>query len=73
MLSTVQQASLGLASALLGVVFAQTLRHYGQYLDAALAGLAAEFCLMSILLVSAIAYHIRQHRPAAVQATAGLN
>jgi MFS family permease len=73
MLSTVQQASFGLGSALLGVVFAQTLRHYGQYLDAALAGLAAEFCLMSVLLVSAIAYHNRHHRPAAVQAGAGLN
>jgi len=49
MLSTVQQAAFGLGSALLGTVFAQTLHHYGNYLDAALAALLVEFCLMLVL------------------------
>ncbi|MFZ6754610.1 MFS transporter [Undibacterium sp. Dicai25W] len=60
-LTTVQQASFGLGSALLGAVFAQTLHFSANYLDAALAGLSGEFCLMLILLTSAIVYHYRHH------------
>ena len=60
MLSTMQQACFGLGSALLGAVFAETLQHSGKYLNAAIAGLVAEFCLMLILLFSAIAYN-RKH------------
>jgi len=60
-LTTVQQASFGLGSALLGAIFAQTLHFSGNYIDAALAGLSSEFCLMLILLISAIIYHFRQH------------
>ena len=68
MLTTVQQASFGIGSALLGAVFAQTLHHTGQYLDAALAGLLAEFCLMMILLASAVAFHKRRQPVTAIQA-----
>jgi MFS family permease len=57
MLATVQQASFGIGTALLGAVFAQSLTHGSHYLQAALAGLSAEFCLMLILLCSAIWYH----------------
>jgi MFS family permease len=67
MLSTMQQACFGLGSALLGAVFAETLQHSGKYLNAAVAGLAAEFCLMLILLFSAIAYN-NKHRHATVPA-----
>jgi predicted MFS family arabinose efflux permease len=69
MLSTVQQASFGLGSALLGAVFAQTLRHSGHYLDAVLAGLTGEFGLMSILLTGAILYN-NSHRRLAVRGSA---
>ncbi|HBO78122.1 MAG TPA: MFS transporter, partial [Cupriavidus sp.] len=58
-LATVQQASLGLGSALLGTVFAQRLHHAATYLDAALASLAAELCLMTILVAAALVYHNR--------------
>ncbi|WP_283149465.1 MFS transporter [Silvimonas soli] len=69
MLATLQQASFGLGSALLGAVFAQTLHYSGHYLDATLAGLGAEFCLMLILLLSAVARHYRSRDlPVAVQA-----
>jgi hypothetical protein len=60
--STVQQASAGLCPALLGAVFAETLQHSGQYINAALAGLVAEFGLMSRLPLSALAYSTK-HRP----------
>ena len=59
-LTTVQQASFGLGSALLGAIFAQTLHFSGNYIDAALAGLGGEFCLMLILLISGVVYHLRQ-------------
>ncbi|MDR3413113.1 MAG: MFS transporter [Formivibrio sp.] len=62
MLTTVQQAAFGLGSALLGAVFAQTLHHANHYLDAALAALAAEFCLMLVLVVCAVAYYLQQQR-----------
>jgi len=67
MLSTMQQACFGLGSALLGAVFAETLQHSGKYLNAVLAGLAAEFCLMLVLLFSAIVYN-RKHRHSTVAA-----
>ncbi|ABF08313.1 MFS transporter [Cupriavidus metallidurans] len=63
-LATVQQASLGLGSALLGTVFAQRLHHAATYLDAALASLAAELCLMTILVAAALVYHNRHGQPA---------
>lgn len=69
-LVTVQQASFGLGSALLGAVFAQTLRHTGHYLDAASAGLVAEFCLMLVLVASTVVYHNRQRRLAVLAAAA---
>lgn len=63
-LATVQQASLGLGSALLGTVFAQSLHHGGGYLDATLASIGAELCLMTILVAAALVYHARHGRPA---------
>ncbi len=66
-LSTVQQACFGLGSALLGAVFAETLQRSGKYLNAALAGLGAELCLILILLLSAIVYN-NKHRHSTVQA-----
>ena len=62
MLSTVQQAAFGLGSALLGAVFAQTLQLYGNYLDAALAALLAEFFLMLVLTGCTVGYRQRQQR-----------
>ncbi|GJG95555.1 MFS transporter [Cupriavidus pauculus] len=62
-LATVQQASLGLGSALLGTVFAQRLHHGGSYLDATLASLGFELCLMTALVVAAVVYHTRHGRP----------
>lgn len=58
MISTLQQASFGLGSALLGAVFAQSL-HYsqGNYLNAVTSALAVEWCLMLILVVLAWGYH----------------
>jgi MFS family permease len=56
MLTTVQQASFGLGSALLGAVFTQTLHTSGLYLDAAVTALQAEFGLMLVLVVAALAY-----------------
>ncbi len=62
MLSTVQQASFGLGSALLGAVLAQTLHLGGSYLHASIAALAAEFCIMLMLLISAAVYYRRHDR-----------
>lgn len=62
-LATVQQASLGLGSALLGTVFAQQLHHGGTYLDATLASLATELCMMAMLVVAALVYHARHGQP----------
>ena len=62
MLSTIQQAAVGLGSALLGTVFAQSLRHFGDYLDGALAALIVEFFLMLVLTLCAVAYRQRQQR-----------
>lgn len=62
-LATVQQASLGLGSALLGTVFAQRLHHAATYLDATLTSLAAELCLMTILVAAALVYHSRHGQP----------
>ena len=70
MLATVQQASFGLGSALLGAVFAQTLHHTGLYLDAALAGLGAEFVLMSVLVISSVLY-LRHDRVPPLRPVAG--
>lgn len=60
MLSTVQQASFGLGSALLGTVLAQVLHQGGDYLRAIVAALGVEFALMAVLLISAVFYH-RHH------------
>lgn len=62
MLSTVQQASFGLGSALLGAVLAQTLHFDGSYLHAAVAALSAEFCIMLMLLISAAVYYRRHDK-----------
>ncbi|WP_341249436.1 MFS transporter [Cupriavidus pauculus] len=62
-LATVQQAALGLGSALLGSVFAQSLHHGGGYLDATLASLGAELCVMTILVAAALVYHTRHGQP----------
>ncbi|SDP40477.1 Predicted arabinose efflux permease, MFS family [Ralstonia sp. 25mfcol4.1] len=62
-LATVQQASLGLGSALLGTVFAQRIHHGGSYLDATLTSLAAELILMTILVAAAAIYHARHGQP----------
>jgi len=62
-LTTVQQASLGLGSALLGTVFAQRLHHGATYLDATLASFAAELCLMTALVAAALIYHNRHGQP----------
>ncbi|CAG9180644.1 MFS transporter [Cupriavidus pampae] len=71
MLATMQQASFGLGSALLGTVFAQVLHHAGgasvagpaYYLDATLAGLGAELALVTLLLAGAVRYHARHGQP----------
>ncbi|HWT71126.1 MAG TPA: MFS transporter [Oxalicibacterium sp.] len=62
MLSTVQQASFGLGSALLGSVLTQTLHLGGTYLHAIVAALGAEFCIMAMLLISAVFYYRRHER-----------
>ena len=62
MLSTIQQTAFGLGSALLGTVFAQSLRHFGNYLDGALAALIVEFALMLVLTLCAATYRQRQQR-----------
>ncbi|WP_051228977.1 MFS transporter [Paludibacterium yongneupense] len=56
MLATVQQASFGLGSALLGAVFAQALHASGSYLEAVVTALSAEFALMGVLVCAALAY-----------------
>lgn len=60
MLATVQQASFGLGSALLGGVFAQVLHISGRYLDAVVAALVAEFGLMAVLVCSSLVYQRRE-------------
>jgi MFS family permease len=62
MLSTVQQASFGLGSALLGSVLTQTLHWGGTYQQAIVAALGAEFCIMAILASSTILYYRRHER-----------
>lgn len=62
-LATVQQASLGLGSALLGAVFAQSQHHGGGYLEATLASLGAELCVMTLLVIAALIYHVRHGQP----------
>ena len=60
MLSTVQQASLGLGPAVLGAVLTQTLHlSGGNYLEAVLGALAAEFCVM-LVLVALVVVKIRK-------------
>lgn len=60
MLTTVQQAALGLGPALLGAVFAHRLHTTGgDYLQAVLTALAAELCLMAVLVASAVRYRCR--------------
>lgn len=60
MLTTVQQAALGLGPALLGAVFAHRLHATGgDYLQAVLTALAAELCLMAVLVASAVRYRCR--------------
>ncbi|NYH98782.1 MFS transporter [Cupriavidus plantarum] len=75
MLATMQQASFGLGSALLGTVFAQVLHHHAAgnagtstfvpaaYLEATLAGLVAELALIALLLAAAVRYHARHGQP----------
>ncbi|HWU98140.1 MAG TPA: MFS transporter [Oxalicibacterium sp.] len=69
MLSTVQQASFGLGSALLGAVLTQTLHFDGSYLHAAVAALGAEFCIMLGLLISAAVYYRRHKKKHQTEAT----
>ncbi|SDC03090.1 Predicted arabinose efflux permease, MFS family [Cupriavidus sp. YR651] len=77
-LATVQQAAFGLGSALLGSVFAQSLHQsahlptelVARYLDATLASLGAELCLMAILVCGAMVYHVRHGQPALVAGAA---
>lgn len=64
MLATVQQASLGLGSALLGAVFAHNLERHGDYLEATQATLASEFVLMSLLLCATCLFYLRRVRTA---------
>jgi MFS family permease len=60
MLTTVQQAALGLGPALLGAVFAHRLHATGgDYLQAVLTALVAELCLMAVLVASAVRYRCR--------------
>jgi predicted MFS family arabinose efflux permease len=71
MLSTVQQASLGLGPALLGAVLTQTLHLTGgNHLEAVLAALAAEFCLMLMLVALVIVQFRRQIATARTHAAA---
>jgi hypothetical protein len=69
MLTTVQQASFGLGSALLGGVFAQTLQPQGDHRHAALSTLAVEWGLMLILVGACVVYG-RQRAPVSTPAAA---
>lgn len=60
MLATVQQASLGLGSALLGAVFAHRLERHGDYLEATQTTLAVEFVLMTLLLGATCLFYLRR-------------
>ncbi|MCV4110113.1 hypothetical protein, partial [Pseudomonas aeruginosa] len=62
MLATVQQASLGLGSALLGAVFAHRLERHGDYLEATQTTLAVEFVLMTLLLGASCLFYLRRVR-----------
>ncbi len=62
MLATVQQASLGLGSALLGAVFAHRLERHGDYLEATQTTLAVEFVLMTLLLGATCLFYLRRVR-----------
>jgi len=62
MLSTVQQASFGLGSALLGSVLTQVLHLQGNWLQAMVAALVTEFGLMLVLLAGTAIYHRRHDR-----------
>ncbi|MCV4248868.1 hypothetical protein [Pseudomonas aeruginosa] len=64
MLATVQQASLGLGSALLGAVFAYRLERHGDYLEATQTTLAVEFVLMTLLLGATCLFYLRHVRTA---------
>ncbi|MCT4953609.1 MFS transporter [Pseudomonas aeruginosa] len=64
MLATVQQASLGLGSALLGAVFAHRLERHGDYLEATQTTLAVEFVLMTLLLGATCLFYLRRVRTA---------
>ena len=61
-LATVQQASLGLGSALLGAVFAHRLERHGDYLEATQTTLAVEFVLMTLLLGATCLFYLRRVR-----------
>ncbi len=54
MLATMQQVSLGLGPAVLGVVFAETLQHSHLYLTAGVNAIMLELGLMVILLAAAV-------------------
>ncbi|VTT29024.1 MFS transporter [Klebsiella pneumoniae] len=54
MLSTVQQAALGLGPMVLGTVFSQVLQPHGNYQHAVLAALGAEWLIMLALVVRAL-------------------
>ncbi len=67
MLSTVQQTSLGLGTALLGAVFTQVLNSTGEYLQALRAGLLGEFVLMLIVAGLSLNYWRRQRHSAGLR------
>jgi MFS family permease len=62
MLSTVQQASLGLGPALLGAILTHYIHHGSTYLYAAKMALSGELLLMLVLVVSTLLHRHRQHR-----------
>ncbi|ROR22565.1 putative MFS family arabinose efflux permease [Comamonas sp. BIGb0124] len=64
MLSTVQQAALGMGSALLGAIFAHALRGGQSYLEATVTALWVEFAVIAVLAMCVLAYHLqlRRHR-----------
>lgn len=55
MLSTVQQAAFGLGPMLLGTVYSQVLQQHGSYQQAVLLTLAAEWIVMLVLVIRAVA------------------
>ncbi|NJA89465.1 MFS transporter [Rhodocyclus tenuis] len=62
LLSTVQQTAFGLGSALLGALFTHQLQLAGSHLDALLAGLTGELCLMLLLSAGTLLYYRRHQR-----------